>query len=119
MATTVNITEAIQDGKWHVTTSISVGSDIPRDIYMYENTGTGLGSYMGVCTIAEYKKLQSFTGTAIPTFGNKYIRSDTGVNVVPLTTDPKTISDKMVSDITSFRTEFLAGYTSSRIAVIS
>lgn len=112
-------TEVGQDGKWTITASILVGSDIPRDVFLYENTGTTtLGSYFGVADLGEYKRFQPWTGTAIPAFGNKYVRSATAVIQIPLTEDPNVIKAQMVATIKSFRTAFLAGYTHSEVIML-
>jgi hypothetical protein len=52
------------------------GGDLPSDIFIVLNTGTSeLGEHQGVCSLEEYQRFQTFTGTPIAKFGNKYLKA--------------------------------------------
>jgi hypothetical protein len=76
MASSLSVTTQItNDGKIELTAEITDGT-LPKDVFIYENTGdVYLGGYIGVCSLDEYQRLQTFTGIAIPMFGNKYVKS--------------------------------------------
>lgn len=68
------------DGNWQITANVLPGGTLPLDIFIYENTGTTtLGQYVGVCNLDEYQRLQTFTGTAIAVFGNRFVKYTQGV----------------------------------------
>jgi hypothetical protein len=75
MASSLSVTTQItNDGNIELTAEVTDGI-LPKDVFIYENTGdTNLGGYIGVCNLEEYQRLQTFTGTAIPMFGNKYVK---------------------------------------------
>lgn len=77
MASSLVITKELNDnGLWLVRASINAGGTLPREIFIYENSGTTiLTNYIGVCSVEELTRLQVFTGTALPQFGNKYVRT--------------------------------------------
>jgi hypothetical protein len=119
MTTSVNISTAIQNDMWHIQANVISGSDIPQDVFMYENSGTGLGEYIGVCTLKDYKRIQTYTGTPIAVFGNKYLKTTTLHKYVDLSKSTKPFVDKIQADITIFRTEYLAGSSTNQVITIS
>lgn len=72
----LQVTQGFDGNNWVATISLTPGSDLPAEIFLYENTGTTvLGDYATVCNFSELERFQVWTGTAIPLFGNKYVRS--------------------------------------------
>ena len=119
MSATISATKAIEGDLWKITLVVTSG-DIPADIFMYENTGHGLGDYVGVCSINDYRRMQTHVPNVdVALFGNKFLKYSQGVKLIPLSLDPQATIDKMVVDIKTFRTAFLAAPGSTQIVVIS
>jgi hypothetical protein len=82
MTTTVQpsylqITTVLQGDQWVITAVVTDNSFLPPYIFAYENTGTTtLGNYTGIVNIDELNRYQEWQGTAIPMFGNRFVRSN-------------------------------------------
>lgn len=71
----LQITTALDGDKYTITATVLPGSYLPQNIFLYQNTGTTqLGDYYGVANTDELTRFQVFTGTAIPKFGNAFVR---------------------------------------------
>jgi hypothetical protein len=65
---------------------------LPPAIFTYVNSGTTtLGDYFGVCNANELGRFQEFTGTAIPVFGNAFVRARQAKISLPLTATKEVI----------------------------
>lgn len=114
---TVNIT--IESGKFRINATIQSTGDIPTDLFLYQNTGTGLGEYFAVCTFADYSKTQKYqVGIDVPIFGNKFLRHTEANIYLDLTVDVVAIKNKIIADIKTFRTEFLAANTGVEVITL-
>lgn len=103
----------------HVVQAEIVGpSTFPTFIFMFENTGSSLGDYYGVCTLGEYERMSKFVGTSIPIFGNKFLRSNTAIIRIPLDRAVQPIIDKLILDVKSFKAAFLSSATTNIIVPI-
>lgn len=102
MTTSLSVTTQLTaDKKLEIVCSVVAGGTLPQNIFIYENTGTNvLGSYIGICNLSEYQRLQTFSGTLIPKFGNKYIKYHEGRVVLETTDDP----DRVVYNFTNTAT---------------
>ena len=119
MATNLEITKRVENSSWVISAHVMPGSDIPAAVFIYSNTGeSSLGEYFGVTSLSEFKRLQEWSGEAIPVFGNKYVRSDGLLAMLPITSNPDIFIQNVKSTLTTFRVEFLAGYTSTEIVSI-
>lgn len=118
MSASVSITKTITNGAYLVVGTVTFGSDIPGDIFGYENNNGVLGDYVGVCTLDDYKRLQTFTGTPISAFGNKFVKFTEARHVVPLDANVQATIDKMTADLKAFRLAFLAGSSSTQIVTL-
>ncbi len=76
MSSSLQITKQLSSGKtWEIIATVLSGGTLPLDIFVYENTGTvTLGAYQAVCSLDEYQRLQTFTGSAIVKFGNRFVK---------------------------------------------
>jgi hypothetical protein len=105
MASTLTITKQISpNNTWEVTAVVNPGGTLPLDIFIYENLGTAtLGDYQGICDLEQYQRYQTFNSTAIPVFGNRFVKASTAkINVEDdvqatqvisvITTDAKSLS---------------------------
>lgn len=119
MSTSINLSTSVSGSIWSIQGSVVSGADIPTDIFMYENTGTGLGDYIGVCTLQDYKRIQTYQPEVdIAVFGNKYLKHTQLNRTLALEKDPKLITDKIITDVKTFRAEFLAGGSVSQVVII-
>jgi hypothetical protein len=75
MSSQLQIVTQLDGDVFSITASILPGGFLPENIFLYKNTGTTtLGPYYGVCDTSELTRFQVFTGTAIPEFGNAFVR---------------------------------------------
>jgi hypothetical protein len=76
MTSSLTITKQLSSSNtWEVKASVSKGGTLPLDIFIYENSGKNyLGKYVGVCSIEQYQRFQTFDKSVIPIFGNRYVK---------------------------------------------
>ena len=107
---------SIVNGNYQITAHVTSTGDMPADIFMYENVGsTILGQYQGVCTLEEYKSLQTFSGAAIPSFGNRFVKTSSLIMSFPLSTDAVSIKTKIIKDVKAFKAAYDAAATSVEV----
>lgn len=108
MSTNISTSIQVNDNSYLIQASIGSGSDIPIDIFVYENLGTQLGEYIGVCSIQQWINLTGYSpGEEIPVFGNRYVKQTSVAKTIPITSNPQAVVDNIVKDITDFRTKYL------------
>jgi len=111
---TLAITTTIEDNMWMLSFSLNEPSDIPRDIFIFENTGTGIGEYQGVCSLTDYGRFQTYvSGVDIPVFGTKFVKYDQGILIFPIERDPAPIRAKILSDVRAFKAAYISGSSST------
>jgi hypothetical protein len=109
MTTTLNIVTSTDNTDWILTFSLVSPADIPLDIFVYLNTGTGLGQYQTICAVSDYLKIQQYTpGVNVPIFGNQFLKHTIGVLTAPLSTNVVSLRSKLVADVTAFKTGWLS-----------
>jgi hypothetical protein len=108
MASTLDIVTNVVGDHYLITGSLRVGGSLPREIFIYENTGgITLGDFYGTCNVQELGRLQIFTpGTAIPLFGNRYVRNAEVKIKVALTDDPVAVVSALVNNVKSLSTAY-------------
>jgi hypothetical protein len=105
-------TEVTSNNKLEITCKVNPGGTLPEDIFIYRNTGTtSLGDYYGVCNLEEYQRLQTFTGTAIPNFGNKFVKSKEAKVTIGVHDDPRQIIDH-ITNVATFLSFAMSNSTS-------
>lgn len=121
MATTLNTQTAVAGDHYLITGSVADGGTIPKEIFIYTNSGTGaLGDFFGTCSLQELGRLAIFTlGTPIPVFGNKYVRYGEIKIKVPLDEDPVAVINALVKNVTSLSKAYSAQTTTSSSFVIT
>ena len=118
MSNTLTINTSLVGSSWQITGSMSAGT-LPQEIFMYNNTGSSsLGTYVGVCSINELSRLQVFSGTPLPIFGNKFVRYGTLDIVVPLSTDPTGIITTIVASVNLLITSYKTKINTSQVFTI-
>ena len=114
MTITVQIVTKIEDNNWVLEFELNLDATIPRDIFVFENTGAGIGEYQGVCSLEDYRRFQTHVEVAtIGIFGNKFLKYHKGKMKFSIDIDPQPIRDKIISDVRTFKAAFLVGESSS------
>jgi hypothetical protein len=113
---TINID--IVSGEYLLTASITSTGDIPTDIFLYENAGSGLGQYQSICTLEDFSRVQTYVGTDIPVFGNKFIKYTQAVIHIPLDRDPRSIKAKLIKDVQNFKAAYLSAKSSTQTILL-
>lgn len=94
-------TQLTKDSKLEIVCTVVDGGTLPQDIFIYENNGTvSLGSYIGICNMAEYQRLQTFQGSAIPKFGNKFVKYTEGRVTLETTDDTSRVINHLTNTAT-------------------
>ena len=115
MTTNLLVTTSVENNLWKIVFSITSSNEITLDIFVWENLGTGLGTYMTVATLKDYKAMQTYqVGVDVPVFGNKFLKHTTGILTAPLTYNLEDLVDKIVADVTAFKQEFLTSSNSTQ-----
>jgi len=118
MSNTLTINTSIIDDHWEITGTMSAGT-LPAEIFIYSNTGSNtLGDFVGVCSLSELSRLQIFTGTTIPIFGNKFVRTNTISIVTPLSSDTTIIVSTIVSSVNLLSTAYKAKTNTTQVFTI-
>ena len=115
MSSTLNVTKQLTNEGWVVTANVSAGGSIPRENFLYENTGTvSLGEYQGVVTVVDLPRIQIWNFQVIPVLGNKYVRHSSATLIVPKDTDPDSVISRLKVSVQQFSKDFQATPTSSQ-----
>lgn len=115
----LKVEKTLGDGGWVITAEILDGGTLPKDIFIFENTGTSeLGPFQGVCNFEELTMLQSWTGTPIVKFGNRFVRYRQAKIQVPVGTDADAIISVWLSSVKNLDKELKSKASSSEIFVI-
>ena len=104
---------------WNITAELLSGSYLPSDIFIYQNTGTTtLGKYKGICGMDELKRLQVWSGTAIPKFGNKFVRYSQAKIQLLIKENADEVIAKMINSVKLLNTELLASSNNTKVYTI-
>lgn len=114
----MTINTVIDGDEYILTVGITPTDGIPTNIFSYENSGEGLGTYQAVCTLDEYKRFQTYSGTPIPVFGNKFIKWSQAVIRVPLSRPLQPVIDKVAGDLRVFIASFNAAQDTNQTIVL-
>lgn len=116
---TLKIITKVENNKWVVEFSLLPGGDFPADIFLWENTGTGLGEYQTICTLTEYSRYKTYDpDVTVPVFGNRFLKHTSGVITADITVDPQDIRAKITSDVKVFKASYIAGESSTELVTI-
>lgn len=111
MSAAITITTAIDGTSRIITCTVNTGADIPHDIFLYENNNGVPGVFFAVCALSDYNRFQTYTGSAIPVFGNKYIKQTSGAKILNITDDYSTVAPTFIESCQAFRTAYLSSTT--------
>lgn len=116
MSTSLTVTKTLSDTGWTVTASLNIGAAIPRDIFVYHNTGTTqLGTYYGVLNVLDLNRISIWTGSALPLFGNNFVRYNSATILVGQTSDVDDVIAKLDASVQTFSTKFQAISPSTQV----
>lgn len=119
MTTTITSTVQLNGDHWLVTLDVTAGGTLPQDIFIYENTGTSvLGNYYGTCSLSELTRYQTFTGTPIPLFGNRFVKYTQAKIVVDLGRDPNQVVATCIANITALSKAYTSQGTTTQTFII-
>lgn len=120
MASTLSVTKTLSNTGWTVTASLNVSASIPRDIFVYNNTGTTqLGTYYGVLNVMDLNRISVWAGLAVPTFGNNFVRYNTATLLVDQAFNVDDVISKLQASVQVFSTAFQAVSPSTQVFTIT
>lgn len=74
MASQIQVTKKLVNGKLTVEAELLPGSSLPAAIFVYENLGAEeLGEYYGIADPDEIGRFKVWDGTVVPVFGNRFL----------------------------------------------
>lgn len=98
MSSQLNVTQELQGNQWVITAFIVPGGSLPTNIFVYENSGTtSLGTYYGVAGVGDLTRMQTWSGLAIPVFGNKFVL----YNQAKIYVDPASTPESVIAVMTN------------------
>lgn len=119
MSSTLNVVTELQGDHYLITAEVQTGGTLPKEIFIYENRGDNvLGTYYGTCSVEELGRFQIFSGTTIPTFGNKYYRYGQAKILVALSDDPVSVVNALIKNVKLLSTTLQTKITTSANYII-
>ena len=89
-----------QDGGWQVEGKVSDASSMPKEIFLYENSGeASLGAFAGVTSYEEFYRSPLWVGQPLPKFGNRYVKYGRAKIKVKDKTEVDTFIAKVTSSV--------------------
>lgn len=121
MATnSVLITKRLGNDGWTITGRVTAGSNVPKDIFVYENTGTStLGPFHSIVMVSDLARLIAWTGVAVPTNRNKFVRYSELKILVPREEDVDKVIADVIDSIKLFTSDFNSVKESTKTYVIN
>lgn len=107
MSASLQITTSIVGDKRVIEAVVTPGGDIPAEIFLYTNTGQGLGDFFAVCSYSDFSRFRVDPGVPTPTFGNGYLRSSVGRQFLELDVDYQSVIKSWTDSAGKFRAEYL------------
>lgn len=121
MSDTLTITSGAGPDNWVITAYLSATTLLPAEIFLYENLGTTeLGRYVGVADVSQLGLYQVWSGTAIPTFGNAYVRYAQAKIVLPLGDDDLVVrtTTNLIATAKALKSAFQSAASSTSSVVL-
>lgn len=116
MADSLIVTVELVSDHWEITAQVNPHDTLPAHIFIFENTGDiVLGKYVGVASLDELKRIQEWTYTAIPVFGNRFVRTNQAKIQMPLNVVPQTIVDNILSSTKALKTQLQAASSTTTV----
>ena len=100
MSSSLTVVTELRGDHYLITANVVAGGTLPQEIFIYENSGTDvLGDFYGTCSVDELGRFQIFSGTPIPTFGNRFIRYGQAKIIVALNDDPVAVVTALIKNV--------------------
>lgn len=116
----LQIDTQLDGDKVTVTATILTGGYLPQNVFLYKNTGTNtLGDYWGVANVEEMTRFQIFSGTAIPKFGNAFVRSNKAVKILNVTDDVASVVAAITQGVTNLSAAMKLAASTTQVITIS
>jgi hypothetical protein len=94
MSSQLQATKELNGNQWRILAFVLPNGTLPLNIFVYENTGTTtLGTFFGTASVEDLTRMQTWTGLAIPRFGNKYVL----YNQAKINVDPTSTPDSVIA----------------------
>lgn len=119
MANHLTITKRLTNAGWTITGSVASPATIPRDIFVYENTGESqLGEYHSVVMVSDMPRIAVWQGSPLPVLRNKFVRYAEIKILVPRDQDVDLVIRQLVASTENFVEEFNSVKESTQTYVI-
>lgn len=118
MTNQVTVTKRLTNEGWVISGRVEPSSEMPKDIFVYENTGTtDLGKYFSVVSALDMHRIPVWSGSAVAS-RVRYVRSDEIKINVPFDVNVDDAIEALVSAVKAFYREFTAEKESTKTYVI-
>lgn len=119
MPNSLLITKRLANDGWSLTGRLTAASTVPKDIFVYLNTGTTtLGDFESVVMVQDLPRIAVWTGVALPVNRNKYVRHSELKILVPRDEDVDLVIQRLVNSAKSFVSDFNSVKESTNTYVI-
>lgn len=116
----LQIVTQLTGDQYVITASVLPGGYLPQNIFLYQNTGTTtLGLYYGVCNTDELTRFQVWSGSAIPLFGNAFVRYNQAKIIVNVQQQATGIISNIQTGVQQLSTAMQLAANSSQIITIN
>jgi hypothetical protein len=116
----LQIVTQLDGDQYSITGTILTGGFLPQEIFLYENTGTTeLGPYQGVADTTELTRFQVFSGTAIPKFGNAFVRSSSAKIILNVQQDATSVIQHLTNSVTNLSAALKLAASSTQVITIT
>lgn len=106
MSSQFRVTKRLTSEGWTVSGEVLPGGTMPREVFVFENTGTmALGEYHSVVHALDMQKVPMLT-VAIPVAKAKYVRTSSFSVRVPQEVNPDTFIETTVASLKKFSKEY-------------
>lgn len=90
-----------------VTYTVTSSGGYPSKVFIHENLGTDvLGDYQGVCNVADMARYSEWSGTAVPKFGNRFVRFNQAKIVLSFDMDLDLITNTIKNRLKELKRDF-------------
>lgn len=116
MSNELVITTELVDDYWLVTAELSPETTLPKDIFLYENTGTNvLGPFFGTCSVVDLTKFRVFQGDVVPIFGNRYLRYHQAKIKIALDSEINLVIQRLLKNVKDFNSAYLSMSSNTKV----
>lgn len=116
----LQITTELDGDVYSITATILPGGFLPQYIFLCQNTGTTqLGDFWGVCNVDELTRFQEWQGTAIPKFGNAFVRNSQAKIIVNVQETAASIIQNITTGVQNLSAAMKLAASSTQVITIN